>query len=66
AKGTLRSFDAGSYTATVQLDGSLFVYLPGIPVNRGIGAAVMIAGASVALAVFDANNPADAMVVGVW
>ncbi len=66
AKGTLRAFDAGTYTATIQLDGSLFVYLRSVPVSRGIAAGALVAGAVITLAMFDQNNPADAMVVGVW
>ncbi|MGH2366250.1 MAG: hypothetical protein ACRDGF_02395 [Chloroflexota bacterium] len=65
-KGTVRAFDAGSWTATVQMDGSLFVYLSGIPVSRGLSAAEVVAGATAAVAVFDASNSTDALVVGVW
>jgi len=44
----------------------LFVYLSGIPVSRGLSAGEVVAGATAAVAVFDASNPTDALVVGVW
>jgi len=36
------------------------------PVSRGIASAEMVTGRRVAVGVFDAANPLDAMVVGVW
>ena len=35
-KGILKGFNSGNYTATVQLTGSLKVYLEGIAVARDI------------------------------
>ena len=35
-KGSVRSFDAATYTATVQMAGSLATWLEGVPVSRGI------------------------------
>ncbi|MHB8620924.1 MAG: hypothetical protein ACYDAG_15345 [Chloroflexota bacterium] len=65
ARGTLRAFDSGSYTATVQLDGSLFAYLPGVPVSRAIPTTAMVPGSPVAVALFDPSNPADTMLIAV-
>lgn len=35
-KGILKAFDSGTYTATVQVQGSLSVWLEDVPVSRGI------------------------------
>lgn len=65
-RGILRDFDAGTYTATVQIAGSLAAYLTGVPVARNIDSAELIAGRRVALHFFDEMNPADAVVLAVW
>jgi hypothetical protein len=64
--GILKAWYSGSWTADVQLTGSLQLWLPAVPVARNIASAEMTAGRSVAVAVFDATNPADAVVVAVW
>ncbi len=64
--GILKAFDSGTYTATVQLTGSLAQWLRTVPVNRGIAAAEMVASRKVAVALFDPSNPADAVVLAVW
>ena len=64
-RGTLRSFDSGAWTASVQLDGSISNYVT-LPVSRAIDAAALIAGRSVAVLLFDASNPDDAAVAAVW
>ena len=65
-RGELLAFDAGAYFATVRLAGSLSSVTTGVAVSRGIAAAQMVVGRRVALAIFDAANPVDAMVVGVF
>jgi len=65
-RGTLLAFSSGAYTATVQLAGSLTSTVASLPVSRSIASAEMVAGRRVAVAVFDAANPLDAMVVGVF
>lgn len=65
-RGTLLSFSAGSYTATLQVAGSLSSSVAAVPVSRGIASAEMQVGRRVAVAIFDAGNPVDAMVIGVW
>jgi hypothetical protein len=65
-QGILKSFDVGSYTATVQVAGSLAVWLAGVPVNRGIPQAEMVAGRRCALVFFDDANPGDAVLVAVY
>lgn len=62
----LRAFDGATYTATLQLTGSLQRYLTGVPVARNIASGEMTAGRKVAVSLFDASNPADAVVFAVW
>ena len=64
-RGTLLAFSAGAYTATLQMAGSLSSSVVSVPVSRGIASGEMVTGRRVAVAIFDAGNPADAMVVGV-
>ena len=65
-RGVLKSFNSGSYKATVQVAGSLSVWLENVPVSRGIPSGEMVAGRSVAVLFFDPANPEDTVVVGVW
>ncbi len=65
-KGTVKSFDSGVYKATVQVAGSLSVWLDGISVARNIPSGEMIAGRSCAMLFFDPSNPDDAVVVAVY
>ncbi len=65
-KAILRSFDAVTYTATVAPTSTVTAALRTVAVSRGIAAAAMVAGRWVAVAMFDPNNPADAVVVAVW
>ncbi|MBI2887420.1 MAG: hypothetical protein HYY02_09445 [Chloroflexi bacterium] len=65
-KGTLKAFDNTTKKATVQMDGSLSLYLTEVPVSRELTSAEMTAGRTVAIAFFDEGNPEDAMVVGVF
>jgi len=65
-KGTVKSFNAGSYTATVQVAGSLSVWLSDVPVARNIAAAEMVVGRRCALIFFSESDPRDALVVGVY
>lgn len=65
-RGTVRTFDSGTYTASVQLAGSLPTDLSGIAVARNIAAAEMVAGRSCAVIFFDPSNPGDAVVIAVY
>ncbi len=65
-QGIVKSFDVGSYTATVQVAGSLAVWLEGVPVSRGIPQTEMTAGRRCALVFFDDTNPGDAVLVAVY
>lgn len=65
-KGVIKAFDAGDYTATVQIAGSLSVWLEGVPVSRGIPSGEMVAGRNCAVILLDESNPQDAVVVAVY
>ena len=65
-KGILKAFDSTPYTATVQIEGSLSVWLEDIPVSRGIPTAEMVTGRTVVVIFLDSGNPADAVVSAVW
>ena len=65
-KGSLRSFDAGTHTATIQIAGSLATWLEGVPVSRSIPSAEMVSGRACAVILFDPANPRDAVVAVVW
>jgi hypothetical protein len=64
--GVVKAFDSGAYTATVQLTGSLAVWLSDLPVARNIPSAEMVAGRRCAVIFFDASNPQDAVVAAVF
>ena len=64
-RGTLRAFDAGAYTAEVQFDGSRHANLT-VPVSRGIAAAEMLLGRTVAAVEFWPGDPNATVVVGIW
>jgi hypothetical protein len=65
-RGVLRAFDSGSYTATIEIDGSVATYVSGVPVARNIDSSELVAGRSVAIWFFDAGNPESAVVLAVW
>jgi hypothetical protein len=65
-RGILRAFDAGSYTATVEVAGSIATWLSGVAVARNIDAAEMVTGRRVALLLFEPSNPDDMVVCAVW
>lgn len=64
--GILKAFDAGTYLASVQFFSSLQTFVTSIPVSRNIAAGEMTAGRRVAVALFDPENPADAILFAVW
>ncbi len=65
-RGTVKSFDSATWLSTVQLSGSLSVWLRNVPVARNIASTEMAAGRSCAVLFFDDANPADSVVVAVW
>ena len=65
-RGEVKSFDSGAYTATVQIAGSLSVWLADVPVARNIPTGEMTAGRRCAVLLFDESNPQDAVVIAVY
>ncbi len=65
-KAVLRSYDAASHRATIEISGSSKSYLEGVAVARNITAVEMVAGRVVAAVFFDEHNAREAMVVGVY
>jgi len=65
-KGILKAFDSGTYIATVQIQGSLSVWLENVPVSRGLPTAEMVTGRNVTVVFLDPGNPLDAVVSAVW
>jgi len=65
-KAVLRSFNSTDYTATVQLVGSLKVYLEDVAVARNLPTAEMTAGRKTAVLFFDEHNPKEAVVIAVY
>ena len=65
-RGTLRAFDSGTYSASVEVAGSISVWLTGVPVARNIASGELTAGRNVALLLFDPANPKDIVLAAVW
>lgn len=65
-RGEVKSFDSGAYTASVQVAGSLGVWLNDVPVARNIATGEMVAGRACAVLFFDEQNPQDGVVIAVW
>jgi hypothetical protein len=65
-RGELLAFNSTSYVATVRYADSLSSVVTNVPVSRAIASAEIVVGRRVAVALFDAAQPVDAMVVGVW
>jgi len=64
--GILKSFNETTYLATVQIAGSLSVWLEDIPTSRAIASGDMVTGRNVAVLFIDPNNFSDAVVIAVW
>ena len=65
-KGVIRAFDPGSYTATVQMAGSLSVWLSDIRVARNVAVGEVVAGRRCAVLFFDDSNHRDAVLFDVY
>ncbi|MFH0941732.1 MAG: hypothetical protein V1823_01740 [Chloroflexota bacterium] len=65
-KAILKSFSQSDYTATVQLSGSLKVYLEDVTVARNLPAGEMTAGRKVAVLFFNDFNAREALVIAVY
>ena len=65
-KGILKSFNETTYLATVQIEGSLSVWLENIPTSRVIPASEMVSSRNVAVLFIDHSSFSDAVVIAVW
>ena len=65
-RGVLHAFDSANYKATVEIAGSIAVWLSGIPVARNIASGELVTGRKVAVVFFDPSNPNDAVLLAVW
>ncbi len=66
-RGTIRRFDSTSFTADVQLDGSVPTWLTGARISRAIAAAEMLAGQSCIVAfAADPSDPTEAVVIAIY
>lgn len=65
-KAVLRSFNATTYTATVQLSGSRKVYLEDVAVARNLPSGEMAAGRKAAVLFFDESNAREAVVIAIY
>jgi hypothetical protein len=65
-KAILKSWNAGSYTATIQITGSAKAYLEGVKAARNIPGAEMLAGRNLLVYFFDKSNAADAVIIAVY
>ena len=66
SKAVLKGFNAGSYTATIQLAGSHKVYLEEVTVARNLPVTEMVTGRKVAVVFFDAYNAKEAVIIAVY
>jgi hypothetical protein len=64
-RATIEAFDVGTYTAVLSLKQSHSL-IANVPCSTAINSALLIAGAQVAVALFDSSNPSDALVLGVF
>jgi hypothetical protein len=65
-KGEVKAFNPGDHTATVQIAGSLSVWLYDVKVARNIPASEMSTGKPCAVLFFDQANHRDAVIIAVY
>jgi len=65
-KGILKAFDSNTYKASVQVVGSLSVWLDNVSVSTALNSGDMVAGRSVVLLSLDPSNPKDCILIGLW
>jgi hypothetical protein len=64
-RATIKSYTASTHKASIQVAGSLAVWLDSVPVATDIAAAEVVAGRECAVLFFTDDNPDDAVVVTV-
>ena len=66
-RGTVRGFDSSSFTADVQLDGSVPTWLTGVRISRAIRSRDVLAGRSCIVAFApDPSDPTEAVVIAIY
>ena len=66
-RGTVRGFDSSSFTADVQLDGSVPTWLTGGRISRAIRSRDVLAGRSCIVAfASDPSAPTEAVVIAIY
>ena len=65
-RGIVKGFNGTTYRASVQLAGSLGMWLDEVPVARNIASGDLVDGRSCALVFFDPANPGDAVLIAVY
>ncbi len=66
-RGTVKGFYSSSFTADVQLDGSVPTWLTGARINRAIPSSEVLAGRSCIVAfASDPSDPTEAVVIAIY
>ena len=65
-KGVIKGFSSSTYKATVQMEGSLSVWVSSIPVARNIASSQVQTGRRCAILFFSEENKNDAVVLAVY
>ncbi len=65
-RGIIKAFDPATYTATVQVAGSLGNWLAGVPVAKHLAAGLLSPGSRCGVLLFDPTNPQDACLAFVY
>jgi hypothetical protein len=65
-KGILKSFDSSTHKATVQILGSLNVWLSDVPTSHSLRSDDMVTGRYVAVLTPDPAKPGDSIVISLW
>jgi hypothetical protein len=64
-RAVLKSFDATTYHATVQIEGSRSSFASNVPVSRAIPAGEMVAGRACVVVFLNPEDATDSMLLGV-
>ena len=65
-KALIKAFSSSTYKATVQMEGSLSVWISGIPVARNISSSQVKTGRRCAILFFSEENKNDAVIFAVY
>lgn len=66
-RGTVRGFYSASFTADIQLDGSVPTWLTGARISRAIPSLELLAGRSCIVAfASDPSDPTEAVIIAVY